>query len=780
MTSLSHTRFAVRPVAAAVAAALLGPMAAIAEPLFQVPLYRDADMTRYTTNYIEAGVGWAKEDAWRYGNYTGIHERGAFPLLNFNLGSRAGDGLQWNVSGFDLGTDSRQAQASVGSQGLWGLRASFGEVTNHITNTGRFIHTGLGGSVLELPAGFAGISAGASQPPANIAAIQPFLRPFDVKTERDFMSLGGSFNFARHWAVSVNYRNDTREGTKLTGAVMGNSGGTPRSVVVPYPIDDTTQEVEGAIDYVGQALQFRVAYLYSKYENDHSSLTWRNPYAQITGWAPGTGFPTGYGRMGLMPSNEFNQLRATMGYSLSPTTRLNAVFSYGRAEQNETFLPYTINNLLVPNGLPSSSLDGRIDSTLFDVSLSTKVFNTVGLKASYQYLHNDNKTPSRTWLYVGGDTTNQDVIPVGGTPAQIASPRVRTNIAPGLEENKFKLDADYSLTRGTKVRGYYQYLKLDYEPAAAEFRADTDTHTVGAEVRSRMSNRFTGSLKYQFDQRRGSDWDPNRPYRASYSPAQVAVVPSDNAATLRQYYMADYDQNTVKAALSFAPADAVAMQVSGKWYSRDYKGPDCGQPADQVVPNQVMVPQCLGRTNAVGQDFTIDTQWSLSETMSLFAFYTFTQFTTDQASRSWGGANLQTNTNRNWWADLDSTDHTLGIGANYKPAARPWDFGWQYILNRGNSGTALRAAPGLLPPVAAFLPVPDVDNRLQQVQLYGGWQMNRRIKLRANAVYQAFRSNDWYYNNASPWESQTVLLTGQDPGSYHNVIVGISAAITLW
>ncbi|HEX6136808.1 MAG TPA: hypothetical protein VF059_04075 [Casimicrobiaceae bacterium] len=49
--------FRTHSLAAAIAAALLVP-AAYAEPLFQVPLYGDADMTRYETNNVELGVGY--------------------------------------------------------------------------------------------------------------------------------------------------------------------------------------------------------------------------------------------------------------------------------------------------------------------------------------------------------------------------------------------------------------------------------------------------------------------------------------------------------------------------------------------------------------------------------------------------------------------------------------------------------------------------------------------------------------------------------------------------
>ena len=52
MTTVCNTRFTVKPLAVAVAVAMFAPAISSAEPHFQVPLYRGADMTRYSTNYI--------------------------------------------------------------------------------------------------------------------------------------------------------------------------------------------------------------------------------------------------------------------------------------------------------------------------------------------------------------------------------------------------------------------------------------------------------------------------------------------------------------------------------------------------------------------------------------------------------------------------------------------------------------------------------------------------------------------------------------------------------
>src|SRR4029078_2123805 len=99
-------------------------------------------------------------------------------------------------------------------------------------------------------AGFAGITQGNSQPPANSAAINAFEHPgFGVRTERDVSRCSGNWLICGGFEAIASFRYDQRDGTRITGAVMGNSGGNPRSVLVPYQIDDNTTTLEAALRY---------------------------------------------------------------------------------------------------------------------------------------------------------------------------------------------------------------------------------------------------------------------------------------------------------------------------------------------------------------------------------------------------------------------------------------------------------------------------------------------------------------------------------------------------
>jgi MtrB/PioB family decaheme-associated outer membrane protein len=803
--------FRMQPLAAAIAMALCAP--AHGEPLFQVPLYGNADMTRYETNNVEIGIGYPDINGSRYkfGEWTGLFREDVFAIGNLNYLSRdMQSGSYASAWGWNLGVPTREIGGSIGKQGLWGLSASFGQITHAQTDDAKFIFNGIGSDRLTLPANFPGISAPitnnvpASQPPANAAAINAFEQGgFGVKTERDIYKLAGSWKLGHGFEATANFRYDQRDGTRITGAVMGNTGGNPRSVLVPYPIDDNTTQVEAALDYFSQKFQFKLSYWYSKYSNDKDSFTWQNPYAAITGWdgAAGVGFPTGFGRMSLPPDNDFNQIQATGGYNFSPTTRLTATYQYGVARQNDVFLPQTINvaplvnpGLQTPYPMPADSLDGKIKNNLFDITLTSRPIDKLSVKLNYHYNDHDNTTPDRIFVYTPGDTLSQVLIPSGKTPEDVNSNYIRTNPIPGITENRFQADADYPLMRGLVLRGFYEYKKTDYRPAEDELRSDTHVNEVGAELKFRGNPMVNGYLKYVYDERRGADFSTNRPYAAVVNLPTLVFNNFDTNPTMRQFFVADYNQNRLKAQATVTPGESpFSLQLMGDWWKRDYKGPNCGGSNDQLLLNQtppiVFPSECLGLQDAQGQTYTVDAQYAAPRGISLYAFVTWSRYDTDQRGRTFSSVSQGATTiaqsadpTRDWMAESRTTDTAVGAGLDWKPEGKPYSAGVQYLYNDGVTALSLAPGPafGVAQGLALPTAIPDAKNTLNSLQIFGRWQYSKNLLFRANYWYQHFSARNWAYDNATPTSSNNVLLTGQSSGSYNANVFGISVAYTNW
>jgi MtrB/PioB family decaheme-associated outer membrane protein len=776
-------------------AAVLAVSGVSAQPLFQVPLYPNADMSRYDRNTFELGVGYTGQDSYKFGEYTGLREQGAFATGNFNVRRPLGTPADYvQATGWNLGLPSAQVDASAGSQGRWFVSGGYQQIPRYQFEDTRFLHQGLGSERLTLPVGFPGLSAGASQPPANINTVNAYLRDFDTRQERDIWRLGGGIRLGPDLELTLNYRQDDRDGTRLIGAVMGNSAGNPRAALLPYALNDVTRQVEALVQWSGAQAQLNVSYWYSRYDNDAGALTWQNPFAGIAGWgagAPGfsgVGYPTGFGRLSLAPSNDSHQIQASGGWNLSPRTRLTGTLSYGLSRQDEAFLPYTINgpaapglmsqspgtSLAVPTALPATSLNGELRNTLVDLGVSSRLLPRFTVRGNYQFSDRDNRTPQNWYSYVGGDSSAQTAIPGGVDPERINSSRVRFNLPVGTRENRYKVEGDYELARRTLLRAWFQLRNVDYE--VEQLRSFSRTNTWGSELRYYASEYATGALRYVRESRTGSEFSNARPYQASYTNAYIATTPFDNLPTLRQYYLADYAQDLLRGTGTLNPLDSLSVTLTADWYQRRYRGPDCGGPQDQVNPAQILPAQCLGLQTANGESYTVDASWSPLAGLSAFAFYTYGTLDTEQTSRSWGGTNSPTNLGRNWGAGLQSVNNTVGLGARIAPADQRWDLGAQLVYNDGRTKTSV-SGPLLAPNVA---PVPDVTTRLSSLQLYGKWRYSKQIALRANYWYERFTSADWAYDNAAAWSSNNVLLTGQQSPQYNAHTFMVSIAYENW
>jgi hypothetical protein len=352
--------------------------------------------------------------------------------------------------------------------------------------------------------------------------------------------------------------------------------------------------------------------------------------------------------------------------------------------------------------------------------------------------------------------------------------RLRYNSAASTTQNKFALDASYPLAAGFTVRGYYNYKKVDYSPSEEELRSNTDDNIFGLELRKRASMWATGSLKYEYQQRRGSGFDSNASYYSGYTDATTSAGYYNNLPTIRQFFIADYDQSKIKGMLFLTPTDVLSFSLTGDWYQRDYKGPDCGGSNDQILqPGYVMDNRCMGRQKGMGQSYTVDGQWTPIDGLSAYAFYTWTQFRTDQNGRANTNSTTAGDVTRNWGVRLDNQGNTIGVGTRYVPEERNFDIGLQYVWDDSKSPVKVWANSGA---GAAPTALPDARYRMDYVQMYGSYMVNDKLKLRFNSGYARLRGKDWKYDNTAASSSNNVITAEQVTSRYNDYFVGFSIA----
>jgi MtrB/PioB family decaheme-associated outer membrane protein len=721
-------------------------------------LFRDADMVRWSDNYIELGVGNNTQQGYRFGQFSGLKDKGGFPIAGFNWLSRDdnNDARYWHVFGSTLGLDSRKLHAEGGVQGSWKLDLGFDQLSKALTTPNYFIHNGLGTSNLTLPAGFA-VNNGVSGNAANLNAA---LKKFDLEQTRDIFRIGLSSLASSSWDWKVSFREDRRDGARLTGLYTPQSKG----MLVPYQIDDRTSIVDAILSYNSKLAQFSLGYTYSKFQNNLTSFSVANPFDA----------GDAIQRMSLAPSNDYHQINATGAYNFAKNTRLTSKFSYSIASQNDSFLPYSANLAVgaAGNVTPRTSLDGKVAKTLLDIALITKPIDKMNLKLGYQYHNSDNQTPIANYLYVSRD---DNAVPVGAA----AQRQSRRNAPLSTREHIFSLDGDYEIAPKTIMRAGLERKSVQYSMKDAQYenhadRDYTNTDKLNVELRRPIGTDVLGNVGYTRTERRGSEYDKNAYFRNTYW--NPGATTGTNSPATRSFMYQDFDEDRVRASGNWTVSETVSLQAGADTYRRRAKGPNCNKVLDATLAAAVVgLPDtCLGRTLADGTNLSLDAQWQPEENLTTFAFFNFGESGTEQRGRS-GGATNVTVANE-WTANLQNRDHTLGLGLKWQPENfEKLDVGGTYVFNGGRGKTSIATGTG-----NTQSSMPDTQSKLHTLQLFAKWDYSKQIVWRFNYVYENLKSTDWAYDGLTPTSDGNILLSGQTAPRSSNHVFGVSAMIKNW
>lgn len=701
------------------------------------------------TNRVEIGANYVSDNSFRFGRYTGLHQQGLTALFNLDLFHRgaydSGSAEYWKIQGTNLGLDSREAEIEVGVQGKYKIQIDYDQIPIFRSDSMSTPFIGAGSTDLTLPSNWVGSST-----TAGMTQLLPDLNSFDLKTIRRQTGLGVSWVLSPYWGFSTSYKTEHKDGNKTIGATFGNSGGNPRAAIVPEPVDYTTQQFDAVLSYTTKKTQIQAAYYLSIFTDNNTSLTWSNPYTTISGWAAGTGFPSGRGQLSLPPDNQFHQFSLDGGYNFSDRTRFTASVARGRMTQNETFLPYTdIASLQasITQPLPRDSLDGSIDTTVINLRLASRPWQDFSWSASYRYDDRDNNTPRNEYVYIGGDSQNQDT--------SATSSKRRYNEPYSYTEEQYKIDATYRIFGNTDLSAGAQHSKIDRTYSERE-QADEDTYNFG--INTEISERFSGHLRYTFAQRDGSTYVGNEPLHTGYSEAYVATVTGDfeNLPGLRKYYQANRDRDQVTATLSFTPTEAWTLGLEANYAQDEYNESELG-----LIDSKI-------------DSYTFDTTYAPSPLWSTYLFYTTEKLTSDQDGHSFSGTAsvkvAQANDpNRDWF--VYHRDHINSYGAGYKRSltSKPLDFGIDYTYSKTRSN--LDFAVGSL---LSTKPLPSDVSQLDSLNLYGTYAMRDNLSLRLNYLYERYHSTDWSVDGIAPNQLANVILLGEDSPDYNVHAVSLS------
>lgn len=688
---------------------------------------------------IEIGAGVARGNTFLGGNFTGLKPE--FAVLNFDWrgsqmrwGNPDDDHFRWRIEGRNLGLDARSLAAEWGRLNGYRVNATHDRIVKRTSDSYQTPFEGTGTSRLTLPSGFV-----RGDNPAGMTRLADALRAVPVESIRERNVLTAAWWPDPDWELTAQWRHEAVDGTKIRSLEFGSAPQIGRSTPLLEPIDTVTQMFDLAAAYTGENERFSLGYHASLFDNRAAPLEWQNAYTStpFTGGATGlpAGFPLDTGRAGHLPNNRFQRLDAQGVFDFSNTTRLTLNLRRGRATQNEAFLPYTINASLTAIPLPRASLDGVIDTTFALARLTLRPVRNFNVTSTLKFDERDNRTPLAEYIYVGGDAQLQPALGA-------ASDRVRTNLPRSRRQLAANVEGDWRFSPAFVLKGAWEFNETSRTYSEVETARE---HTLKIDFRHAGSSPWMINGGVSLAQRRGSSYQANAPFLASYtSPAFIEAllrlsncsVPLDcvRAGPLQtKFFIADRNRTTARLIVFHNPGGPWS------WLAR----------ADRT--NDEYPNSAFGRENNSRTSLNGEITWQPDAALAGTLFATQDWQSIAQRTRQVGVGSPAVVSDADWTHRV--RDCTLTLGTTLKWSGLiggrlSMDMSALAVRGRTLDDTeAGRAAPSTQFPSAPF---PATRYRANEARVSAVWQADRVTQWKVLASHRRVSQADWAFAALGP------------------------------
>lgn len=700
---------------------------------------------------VELGIGHNSDDAFKYGEFTGLEQEGAFAIGNLYYRRQDpadGDRSRYlELRGMGLGLDSRSLQLEYGDQGHYRVEFGYDQLPRFQTEDALTPYGGVGTGTLRLPDTWQ-----AATTTDGMTTFATDAHSIDLETERKRWKGGLRWNLDANWTLETRFRHEDKDGLDSIAGAFGTNGGNPSAVILPEPIDYETNTLDIALGYAGEQAQFQLAYALSLFNNAESSLTFQNPYSASAGgagWTAVSGYPTGFGQMALPPDNQAHHLTLSGGYNFGNSTRMTANLVYGRLLQDERFLSYSATaelNSSLSTPLPRHSLDGRIDTLLLDLGLSSRPLRKLDLHASYRYEEQDNKTPRDIYVRIAGDAQMQ--------PAGVANENARINLPYGYQKHRLSLDAGYRIRPRTRLTLGYQYDQRERDFQEVD---KTREHTLKARASATPADKVTGWVEVARGVRDGSDYVDNAAFLDSHTQALLETLDEDerfeNHPSLRKFHLADRDRDAIRGRITLFPNDRLTFGVDGSYIRDDYEGSVLGLDENRIY------------------NTTLDASYSVKEGVDAYVFLTHENLRYKQHGHSHNpfGLSSLTDPAQQWSASTEDRVYTAGVGAKWSLLNDKLDLDVAYSFSTAETNIDIDAGSAL-----DTEPLPDINSRLHRVDIGLDYKLKDNLTTRLGYRYESLDTDDFARDGIDSDTIPSVLtLDGEDP-DYRSHTVGVS------
>ncbi len=634
------------------------------------------------------GMGYATDDSLRFGDYRGQQESGVYLALGGKLHYRNQDGLYFDMYARDLGLQSRKLEMRGGRQGGYQLRFAWSEIPKYRGYGAQTPFLGVGGNELALPADWQ-----PSFDTGGMTTLDSSLANVQLKTLRKTLDLGLSVNISRSLEYKVDFQQQKKKGTRAFG------GGSffSNSTILPAPVDFATNQFDMSLGWTGKRSYLRLGFIGSWFDNGKNSITWQNPFT--------ASINNQYFRSALEPSNDFYQFNLSGNLSISPRVNLSSQVAIGRLQQNDPFLPYSINPAYSDMPLPRTNLGGSLDTSTFNFSgkLIARLSNKLSFTARARLNDRDNKTPVDLYTPV---TT--DLFPAAA----------RYNRPYSYKRGLYSADLRYRPHRIVRLSGG---AKLESLERTLQAISDSDELSWWGELKLNPLAEVQFRVKLETAKRDVSKY----------------IQPDDGGPAehplMRKFNQADRERDRLRVELDLTPLQGLGINLSFFQAEADY------------------TESLIGLQNSTDQSYSINLSYALGSRLSFYAFVS----RDDIDARITGAVSTLADP---WNGNTSDSISTTGLGLS-TAMSESSSLGIDFVssVSKGNIvvRTSLQEDP--------FEPL---RTNLQNIRFHFTHQFSENWGYKLYAEHEAYDSQDWALDELGVDGINSILTMGVESPKY--------------
>jgi len=617
----------------------------------------------------------------------------------------------------NLGQGNRTFEVEAGKFGDYEISFEYEQLPQQLNFNSRTPFSNPGSTVLTLLPGNA--TSGSSQ---NLPVQKDVELEIDDHATQKF---GFRKLLGENTEITLSYNRSTKEGLRDSGGPVGRSGGTTRSVILPLPVDQNTNEASLTFARNGHQGQLQMEYFLSLFDNRIDSVVWQSPFDNT-----GDASFVATARISQLPDNGYHRLRLSGGWNFSDSTRASGTIEYGRMEQNETLLPFSIN--AGANALPRGDAQAEMHTIHILLNLASRPLENLNLGAKYRHYETINETERSLFLYTKNDSTR------AGDSATLADSFALFNQPYDYRKDALELSLGYRVHPSTTVKLSYagELMQRDLRAVRETFE---NTFKVG--MRSSYFSFMNVNLGLAYSRKIGDKYDDFREFKEKHTDAFQAAGGNgssfDSMPDMKRYDLANRNRLKSTVGLSFTPTDQTTLGISYNFVHDDFFASE------------------FGITRNLDQNVTVDMDYSPGNNTTLYAFYTYDQLDWRLRSRERDGTDAAAFApSRNWQADQRDTTQTVGLGITKRLFGNRVTLNADYTFSQ--SITDFNFIAATLASIINPLALPDLNTTHHTFDLKGTYRFKNDVEVGLNYIYENYATDDFATDGVDP---NTALIT---------------------